>query len=242
MIIVTICKNDPECLKRTSASVLDALKQGLHIDLWVIKLSSPDDTSLSFTEELPDFCLVNTETDSSIYDAFNKAISSIPDKLGDCYTMLLNAGDEINCDDLNENKIFLSCSRVKSNVKNECRVFEAKTTDGQSILPYEKIIGVGGLNFCHQSALFKASLLKSNPFPIKYRIAGDYAHFISVDGVNVSVVNESIVIFDCLGVSSSSVFRTRFDNFRAGFDRFGAREFVRLSYMLLYRYFKRHRG
>lgn len=233
MIIITICKDDPEGLLKTHDSIITAISKGVVISLWVIKLSNKSDISLSYIESLPAFTVVSMDADSSIYDALNQAIRMIPNEYNLDYTMLLHARDEIV--DLS----IQDCMQINTEFeKNDFDILIAngKTSSHKVIRALPKIVGVGGLNFCHQSAFFRVSLLKEYPFPLCYPIAGDYGQFLSMKEIKINYLDMSVVLFDVNGVSSHSVWRTRKDNFKAGFSIYGILEVFRLLYMLSYRF------
>lgn len=236
MIIITICKSDPEGLLKTSNSIIEAVDNGLKLSLWVIKLSSEGDDSLTLMGQLPSFCLVSKQSDSSIYNALNQAVDIIPERFDSSRVMLLHANDLFFEMMHHELKYLNELNHLST---SEVIIGKAKSDTGCNIAAIPMIVGVGGLNFCHQAALFKVKALKETPFPLDFRIAGDYAQFIAMKKPSIEYIDLNLVIFDLNGISSVNVLDTRLDNFKAGYSIYGYFELPRLFFMLLVRFVRK---
>ena len=231
MILITIVKNDPSGLLKTYRSIADAVDLGLRVDKWLVKTSGPEDTSFSQLEALPSFAMKVNSCDSGIYDAMNQAVQALAAEDPRLWTCLLNAGDQLHRD-------FTEWYNLRQKDGEDefgILIGGAITENGTFIEPMAPIIGSGGLNFCHQAALFRLEVLRKFPFPTRFRIAGDYAHFLSLKNVSYKLTRGIVCIYDTTGISEKSVLSTRLDNFRAGFESRGISEIARILLMLLFR-------
>ncbi|HBJ0811138.1 TPA: hypothetical protein LAP07_004697, partial [Escherichia coli] len=227
---ITVVKNDPDGLLKTYNSVISEIGSGLKCSRWIIKLSSDADVSLKKIINLPDYCHVYTDYDKGIYSAFNQAISKIPSSHENEYVMFLNAGDEIiNGQEINK---LLDLQRDNIDIFIACAKIQGKE---KIIYPISSLIGVGGLNFCHQSILYRVKILKEIPFPEKYKIAGDYAHYLKIQDRDKIICTLIISTFSLDGLSGRSVYKTRLENFKAGFEHNGIREIFNFVKMIIIR-------
>jgi hypothetical protein len=163
MILLTIVKNDPEGLARTLASIKMAVNEGLDVERWLVKTSGPTDTSLAGVDELPSYTTALESTDNGIYDAMNQAVRAVVKEDSRAWVCLLNAGDQ-----LHPGFAFWYKQRDRDQEADfGLLIGRAITTDGAIIAPITSIIGQGGLNFCHQAALFRREVLTRFPFSTK---------------------------------------------------------------------------
>lgn len=231
MIIVTIVKDDPEGLARTLKSIMREVAAGLPLNVWLIKTTGAADTSLSGLAELPSFSRVIQREDTGIYDAMNQAISAISDSDPRDWVCLLNAKDQFNEGFAQWFNHLITQTATDVDIV----IGRAVTEGGTVIEPIASIIGQGGLNFCHQAALFRREVLTRFPFPTQFRIAGDYAQFLCLGACKRSITDATMVVYDNTGVSERSLYATRRDNLKAGYHHRGALEFLCIMRMLIVR-------
>ena len=233
MIIITVVKDNPNAFLETYNSVCESYIYGLNVQSWIIKLSDQNDTSLSLTNSLPAYAKVYYEVDSGIYDAFNVAIDNIEDKHKEEFVLFLNAGDTLIPQSAKSlNLVIEACKGYYQIIIGSSKI--KGKTEGY-VKPIPSIIGVGGLNFCHQSILYEAKLLVVNKYPLNCRIAGDYAHFLKLKGKPTLTTDFCFTNYSLDGISERNLLKTRLDNFKAGIDFYGVKEIYNLFKMLLVR-------
>ncbi len=231
MIIITIVKDDPNGLLKTFQSITNAVKTGLIVDKWLVKTSSPTDTSLANLDKLPAYAELIDREDCGIYDAMNQAVLALYAEDPRLWTCLLNAGDRLHVD-------FATWYMQRGAIdeeKYDLLIGSALTDEGAVIEPIAPIIGRGGLNFCHQAGLFRLDTLQRFPFPTQFPIAGDYAHFLSLTDISYKIISATVCVYDMSGLSERSIFSTRVDNFQAGYEARGYSELVAIALMLCFR-------
>ena len=196
--LLTVCLNPGEKLRGTLESALGQTFGDFEL---IIKDGGSTDGSLQAAEELlkdPRVRLVSKK-DAGIYDAMNQAVEEAKGE----YVFFLNCGDRLFDETVLE-KVAGKIEAVKhpsgderDNAREEATQGNAeKREDAQQrliiygnvqwkekqslIVPPAKITGFTCYRNvpCHQACFYDARLCKEKPFETKYKIRGDYEHFL----------------------------------------------------------------
>lgn len=185
--LLTVCLNPGEKLRGTLES---ALKQTLGDFELLIKDGGSTDGSLDGVSDLladPRIRLIS-EKDTGIYDAMNQAVREAKGN----YVFFLNCGDRLYDETVLE--------KIDGEIRRTTHGNQGEGDDGRSpdlerrilygnvvwkeknalITPPSKITGFTCYRNvpCHQACFYDAALCKEKPFETKYKIRGDYDHFL----------------------------------------------------------------
>lgn len=171
--LLTVCFNPGDKLRRTVES---ALRQTYGDFELIIKDGGSKDGALeSISDLLSDPRIrVYVEKDGGIYDAMNRAVSLATGK----YVFFLNCGDVLYDERVLERVQALDGKLSGKPYIIYGNVFSAKTAAW--ITPPPEITGFTCYRNvpCHQACFYATELCKRKPFETKYKIRGDYEHFL----------------------------------------------------------------
>lgn len=199
--VVTVCYNAEQTIEETIQSVVN---QTYDNSEYIIIDGGSTDGTVDIIKKYAD-CLAYwvSEPDKGIYDAMNKGIAVAS---GD-YINFMNAGDSFADRKVLEN--------IFNNVKN---VAGSDIIYGDAIFAYpwgKVLIKPRPLTdfksfdpIFHQSSFTRLSRLKTTPFDISYKIAGDYNFFYHsyIDGKKFYYLDSVIAVFDAAdGISSNAI-------------------------------------
>lgn len=173
--VITITYNNVSGLKQTIESVQN-LKTPQE---YIIEFIIVDGASTDKTNEIVEQAIVNnedrgslriiyrSEPDKGIYDAMNKGIQKATGE----WIIFMNAGDVFS-----NNKVI---SKMTPYLNNEVDVFYGDCIgefNGRYHLfcAPDEISFEQGMPIYHQSCIFRGSLLKTENYSMKYKLAGDY--------------------------------------------------------------------
>ena len=193
--LITVCLNPGDKLRKTLES---ALKQTCGDFELIVKDGGSSDGSLEKNRELlkdPRIRVI-TEKDTGIYDAMNQAVSHAEGQ----YLFFLNCGDTLyNETVLEKVKKTAEEGLATEGLKSERFLPEEQGERSTTVKPQQILYGdvfgkktqawitpppsITGFTCyrnvpCHQACFYSASLCKEKPFETKYRIRGDYEHFL----------------------------------------------------------------
>lgn len=184
--LITICLNPGEKLRKSLESALRQTEGDFEV---VIKDGGSRDGSLETIKDIladPRFKLYE-EKDHGIYDGMNQAVAHAQGK----YAFFLNCGDL-----LYDEKVL---ERVRATIEKHAReTAQGKRTDDFPmrplilygnvynqktkawITPAPRITGFTCYRNipCHQACFYDVRLCRQKPFETKYKIRGDYEHFL----------------------------------------------------------------
>ncbi len=185
--LLTVCLNPGEKLKGTLESALGQTFGDFEL---IIKDGGSTDDSLQAAGELlkdPRVRLVSKK-DSGIYDAMNQAVEEAKGE----YVFFLNCGDRLFDETVLE-KVAGEIDRIRNqsctgngdggeDASQRLIVYgNVSWKEKQSlIVPPSKITGFTCYRNvpCHQACFYDVRLCKEKPFETKYKIRGDYDHFL----------------------------------------------------------------
>ena len=169
--IIVVCLNPGEGLKATVDSVLAQTYDRYEI---IIKDGGSTDGSVDGFIDHPDLRIkYHSGKDSGIYDAMNRAVKFAS---GD-YIIFLNAGDTFYDPQVLEN-VNNAGLPVKNTIAYGDTLF--KLYNAVSKAPAEITPAVCYRNIpCHQAIFYSRDTLSERGFDTKYRIRGDYEHFLN---------------------------------------------------------------
>lgn len=216
--MVTVVKDDAEGLARTRGSL-----EAQTFVAWnhIIVPSSPNDpSSLLAKSWVLEKTVVHDQVGTGIYSAMNQGLACAQDE----YVVFLNAGDLFADEDsLNFVAISLKLGHPNWAVFGGYVIRDGKVISITPVLkPSPWLIGCGRANVLHPSVYYQRDfLLKLGGFEETFRIAGDLDLHIRVAKlVSPQVEQEPVSIFFAGGISSTQVFSTIFESFRARSIRF----------------------
>lgn len=175
--LLTVCLNPGNKLRESVESALAQTCGDFEI---IIKDGGSKDGSLDSIRDLlqdPRIKLF-TEKDSSIYDAMNQAVSHARGK----YVFFLNCGDLLYdttvLEKVKEKALELEEADPKARMVLYGNVFSSKNQVWITSPP-----GITGFTCyrnvpCHQACFYSTDLCREKPFEPKYKIRGDYEHFL----------------------------------------------------------------
>lgn len=173
--LLTVCLNPGDKLRRTLESALKQTCEDFEI---IIKDGGSKDGSLEAVSDLTADPRIHVfvEKDTGIYDAMNQAVSHAQGE----YVFFLNCGDLLYGNQVLEK---IKSAILQKKLENEPAVFYGKVFSGKTqswILPAPEISGFTCYRNipCHQACFYSTSLCKNKPFETKYKIRGDYEHFL----------------------------------------------------------------
>ena len=198
--IVTICKNNPFDVIKTSFSLRNIRRESL-VE-WVVIDGSDDGQIKKLLSGISDEVNYINETDKGIYDAFNKGI----DRSNGEYILFLNAGDTIN-----EN-IFIEIINEFNSERIDMLFFGSKTyyknIHFRNKSPRELRANFHSLPCSHQSMAIKKKLLNKYKFDCSLKIAGDLEIFFNIvrseniKNLATKSIDKPIINFSIGGVST----------------------------------------
>lgn len=197
--VVTVCYNCCDVIEQTMCNVLKQTYRNM--EYIVIDGGSTDGTRDIVARYANRLAYWVSEPDRGIYDAMNKGVRAASGE----WIIFRNAGD-----------YFFKPTTIAD-------VFEWYADRGEALI-------VGGMRsfgeegFCdryynrmhddvwsrafvpHPSVFVRMAVQKANPFPVSYRISGDYCFFqkLMLEGVAVALYSGIVSLFDCEGGISSS--------------------------------------
>lgn len=168
--LLTVCLNPGDKLRGTLES---ALKQTFQDFELIIKDGGSTDGSLEGVSDLlqdPRIRVVQKK-DTGIYDAMNQAVQEAKGR----FVFFLNCGDRL----YDENVL----SMVAKEASDDRLILYGNVVwkEKQALItPPAKITGFTCYRNvpCHQACFYDAGLCKEKPFETKYKIRGDYEHFL----------------------------------------------------------------
>ncbi|MGN0429991.1 MAG: glycosyltransferase [Acetatifactor sp.] len=175
--IVVVSLNPGDKLKKTLQSIL--MQDFTDYEVIVKDGGSKDGCLERAAEELDDPRIhLYTEKDKSIYDGMNQAVSHAQGE----YIYFLNCGDKFY-DKKVLGKIAGEIAVVEKKEPGKRHIFYGDIfgeKNGVHITPAPKITGFTCYRNVpnHQSCFYSAALCKEKPFEIRFKIRGDYEHFL----------------------------------------------------------------
>ena len=175
--IVVVSLNPGDKLKKTLQSIL--MQDFTDYEVIVKDGGSKDGCLERAAEELDDPRIhLYTEKDKSIYDGMNQAVSHARGE----YIYFLNCGDKFY-DKKVLGKIAGEIAVVEKKEPGKRHIFYGDIfgeKNGVHITPAPKITGFTCYRNVpnHQSCFYSAALCKEKPFEIRFKIRGDYEHFL----------------------------------------------------------------
>ncbi len=175
--IVVVSLNPGDKLKKTLQSIL--MQDFTDYEVIVKDGGSKDGCLERAAEELDDPRIhLYTEKDKSIYDGMNQAVSHAQGE----YIYFLNCGDKFY-DKKVLGKIAGEIAVVEKKEPGRRHIFYGDIfgeKNGVHITPAPKITGFTCYRNVpnHQSCFYSATLCKEKPFEIRFKIRGDYEHFL----------------------------------------------------------------
>ncbi len=175
--IVVVSLNPGDKLKKTLQSIL--MQDFTDYEVIVKDGGSKDGCLERAAEELDDPRIhLYTEKDKSIYDGMNQAVSHARGE----YIYFLNCGDKFY-DKKVLGKIAGEIAVVEKKEPGRRHIFYGDIfgeKNGVHITPAPKITGFTCYRNVpnHQSCFYSATLCKEKPFEIRFKIRGDYEHFL----------------------------------------------------------------
>ena len=175
--IVVVSLNPGDKLKKTLQSIL--MQDFTDYEVIVKDGGSKDGCLEWAAEELDDPRIhLYTEKDKSIYDGMNQAVSHAQGE----YIYFLNCGDKFY-DKKVLGKIAGEIAVVEKKEPGKRHIFYGDIfgeKNGVHITPAPKITGFTCYRNVpnHQSCFYSATLCKEKPFEIRFKIRGDYEHFL----------------------------------------------------------------
>ena len=175
--IVVVSLNPGDKLKKTLQSIL--MQDFTDYEVIVKDGGSKDGCLERAAEELDDPRIhLYTEKDKSIYDGMNQAVSHAQGE----YIYFLNCGDKFY-DKKVLGKIAGEIAVVEKKEPGKRHIFYGDIfgeKNGEHITPAPKITGFTCYRNVpnHQSCFYSATLCKEKPFEIRFKIRGDYEHFL----------------------------------------------------------------
>ena len=175
--IVVVSLNPGDKLKKTLQSIL--MQDFTDYEVIVKDGGSKDGCLERAAEELDDPRIhLYTEKDKSIYDGMNQAVSHAQGE----YIYFLNCGDKFY-DKKVLGKIAGEIAVVEKKEPGKRHIFYGDIfgeKNGVHITPAPKITGFTCYRNVpnHQSCFYSATLCKEKPFEIRFKIRGDYEHFL----------------------------------------------------------------
>lgn len=170
--IVTICKNNPFDVIKTSFSLRNIRRKSL-VE-WVVIDGSDDGRIKRLLSGISDEVNYINETDKGIYDAFNKGI----DRSNGKYILFLNSGDTIN------ESIFFEIINEFNSERADMLFFGSKTyyknINFRNRSPRELRANFHSLPCSHQSMAITKKLLNKYKFNCSFDIAGDLEIFFNI--------------------------------------------------------------
>ena len=174
--LITICLNPGNKLRMTLESAMQQSYEDFEL---IIKDGGSTDGSLDTIQDFlqDDRVRLFKEKDRSIYDAMNQAVSHAEGE----YVFFLNCGDVL----YDENVLArVAAEEEKLRKANADRwilygnIYSEKTKT--LITPPSQITGFTCYRNipCHQACFYATSLCREKPFETKYKIRGDYEHFL----------------------------------------------------------------
>ena len=212
--VVTVVFQDPEGLERTIRSVLEQSYE--NVQFVVIDGGSKDATADVLERYGDRIDVVVSEPDKGIYDAMNKGISHID---GD-YAVFMNAADTFTKPDTLEKVAphLDGASDVVYGHRNYVR--GSGTSVLQKSHPPEYV--KQRMPYCHQSAFYRASVLREFPFNQTYRYAADYNQVAEIFARGGSFRQIDLTVCDYAeGGKSESGLRPYLEVLKIQFDQFG---------------------
>lgn len=176
--LITVCLNPGEKLRTTLESALNQTCGDFEV---IIKDGGSKDGSIEQIRSLLDAdkrLKLFTEKDTGIYDAMNQAVVHAQGK----YVFFLNCGDSLYNEKVLE-RVKLEIEAARAGGQSERAVYYGKVFSGKNqvwIVPAPQINGFTCYRNvpCHQACFYSAELCKEKPFETKYKIRGDYEHFL----------------------------------------------------------------
>lgn len=172
--IIVVCLNPGKKLKETLDSILMQEYEDYEI---VIKDGGSTDGSAEAAGELT--CRENirfyNKKDKGIYDAMNQAVEYAAGE----FLFFLNCGDRFH-----DSGVLSRAAEAIEKNRGEKRLILYGNIFGEKnkvwITPAPRITGFTCYRNvpCHQACFYSAVLCKEKPFEQKYRIRGDYEHFL----------------------------------------------------------------
>lgn len=175
--IVVVSLNPGDKLKKTLQSIL--MQDFTDYEVIVKDGGSKDGCLERAAEELDDPRIhLYTEKDKSIYDGMNQAVFHARGE----YIYFLNCGDKFY-DKKVLGKIAGEIAVVEKKEPGKRHIFYGDIfgeKNGVHITPAPKITGFTCYRNVpnHQSCFYSATLCKEKPFEIRFKIRGDYEHFL----------------------------------------------------------------
>lgn len=202
LTIVTICYNDLEGLKKT----IESLRcQSSHDFEQVIVDGGSSDGTANYLKDLS--CPWNfswsSEQDRGLYDAMNKGLMRSEGE----FVWFLNSGDTCASSSV--------VDEVQHHLGPEVDIVygkawyvgpHGKKSVGKPVGPTDFL---RGMPICHQSTIYRTSLLRQHTYPLEYRIVSDWVVtqrlFENTD--RTDFIDMYIANFDLSGISAQNHFR-----------------------------------
>lgn len=169
--IIVVCLNAGNKLNETLNSIFAQDYEDYEV---IVKDGGSSDSSIENMIK-DDRIRLYVEKDTGIYDAMNQAVSYAR---GD-FIIFMNCGDTFHGKNvLSTTAGFIEAESKKDNLILYGKVYNKKTASW--ITPSPKITGFTCYRNvpCHQSCIYATKLCKEKSFEPKFKIRGDYEHFL----------------------------------------------------------------
>lgn len=173
--LLTVCLNPGEKLRSTLESALGQTYQGFEL---LIKDGGSTDGSIENVSDLvrdPRIRVIG-ERDTGIYDAMNQAVAQAKGR----YVFFLNCGDRLYDASVLE-RVAQEAQRLSADDERLIIYGNVVWKEKQAVItPPAKITGFTCYRNvpCHQACFYDVRLCREKPFETKYKIRGDYDHFL----------------------------------------------------------------
>lgn len=169
--IIVVCLNAGDKLNNTLKSIFAQDYQDFEV---IVKDGGSSDGSIEGMLK-EDRIRLYREKDKGIYDAMNQAVSYAAGE----FIIFLNCGDRFHGTDvLSGAAQYIDKESQKEKLILYGNIYNEKTDSW--IMPSPKITGFTCYRNvpCHQSCIYAAALCREKPYDTRYKIRGDYEHFL----------------------------------------------------------------
>jgi glycosyltransferase involved in cell wall biosynthesis len=213
LTIVTVVLNKEEVIENTLLSVIN--QSYFNIEYIVIDGGSKDGTMEVINKYKENINHIISEKDGGIYDAMNKGINLAKGS----WINFMNAGDRFTNNDVISKLPFSSCDINPI-------LYGNRSHNGSIIYPNScRSLKFGEIMACHQSMFFNINPIfkKSVLYDTKFLIYADYelVNRLYLEYGNFKYYNESIVISEGNGISSTVSMQKRNDKYKILFSHYG---------------------
>lgn len=199
--VITVCYNCEHEIEKTIESVVNQSYSNIE---YLIQDGLSTDDTLDIIERYKDnISKINSEKDSGVFDAMNKAIQYAT---GD-WIVFMNAGDKFHDEEtlskvFNHNTFDLNVGVVFGDV------YFVRKKGLQCIKsnPFYNQDGIRDMGICHQSLFVRTNLAKQVKFDLSYKYAADYNMVMNIYklGFKFEYIPIGIADYDLTGISTNN--------------------------------------